>query len=191
MKTRGGTIYQLKVTLRYSKPPIWRRFLVREGTNFQILHEILQNVMRWTNSHLYDFEFGGTIYTDLELEDDFSLRPAKDARSVTLRKLRLSKGSKLCYIYDFGDYWVHDVVVEGVVTEEAGQFYPVCIKGRGACPPEDCGGIPGYFDLLTALDDPGHPDHEQIIDWLGGEFDPETFDLEEINAILRVRYRGV
>jgi len=185
MRTHGGSIYQLKVTLKDSKPPIWRRFLVREDTDLSCLHEILQDVMGWTGSHLYEFEVGGTLYTDLEDYDDYSIAPTMEAQSVTLRKLGLREGDKFRYVYDFGDYWVHDVVVEDVVPEQEGQSFPVCLKGRRACPPEDCGGIFGYFDLLTVINDPDHEDHVEMIEWLGDEFDPDAFDVEETNALLR------
>ena len=92
---------------------------------------------------------------------------------------------KLIYEYDFGDSWEHELLVEKILPLEEGKRYPVCLTGKRACPPEDCGGIWGYASLLEAIRDPEHPEHEEMVDWVGGEFDPEAFDLDEVNRELQ------
>ncbi len=139
--------------------------------------------MGWTNSHLYQFEIHGKQFTDLETWEPFDdeVQPG-DTDLVRLVDLRLEKGSSFTYLYDFGDDWLHDVLVEEVIPIPKGQRLPCCIDGARACPPEDCGGPPGYFELLEALHDPAHPEHESRRVWVGGAFDPERFDLRKANA---------
>lgn len=109
----------------------------------------------------------------------------RSARTAKLFRIAPSAGAKLLYEYDFGDGWQHDIVVEAILQPAEGVRYPVCVAGKRACPPEDCGGPYGYVELLEALGDPEHPEHEDKLDWIGEGFDPEAFDLEEINALLR------
>lgn len=104
---------------------------------------------------------------------------------MRLSQALTSIGDKIEYQYDFGDGWEHEIVLEKVLPPEEGAKYPVCIKGRRACPPEDCGSIWGYEDLLLALQDPNHPDHDDLLEWVGGSFDPEAFEPDEINELLR------
>ena len=108
----------------------------------------------------------------------------EDEDAVTLAKVCPKVKSKLIYEYDFGDDWQHVIEVEKIAAPEPGVKYPVCLAGKKACPPEDCGGLWGYGDLLDAIADPGHEQHEDMLDWLGDEFDPDAFDLEEVNAVL-------
>jgi hypothetical protein len=110
---------------------------------------------------------------------------AKDARTVTLERLVPREKSKLLYEYDFGDSWDHELLVEKRLPLAAGKRYPVCLTGKRACPPEDCGGVWGYASVLEAIRDPEHPEHEEMLEWVGGEFDPEAFDLDEVNRELR------
>jgi hypothetical protein len=177
-------IYQIKVTLEDSKPPIWRRILVRSDVNLEVLHYTLQVVMGWTNSHLHQFIVGQTFYGEPhpDYEDFMEMR---DERRVRLNQIAADEGFKFRYEYDFGDSWMHHLVVEKVLPPEPEQHYPVCIKGKRACPPEDVGGIWGYYGFLEAIQDPDHPEHEDYLEWIGGEFDPEAFDLDEINEALR------
>jgi hypothetical protein len=177
-------VHQLKITLRYTRPPIWRRLLVPSEILLSDLHDVIQIAMGWTGGHLHQFEVAGVYYTDFD-EDDLL-----DARSEGETKTRLNaiaprEGGKLRYDYDFGDGWDHSIIVEKVLPRERGRKYPVCLAGRRACPPEDCGGPHGYSNLLEALQDPKHPDHKDLAEWIGGEFDPEAFDLEAVNKLLR------
>jgi Plasmid pRiA4b ORF-3-like protein len=175
-------VYQIKVTLKGSKPPIWRRIQVTSETTLVQLHRILQRVMGWEGSHLYQFVIGGIPYGEPALLGELD---AEDARTATLEALGPREKSKFLYEYDFGDSWDHELLVEKRLPLEAGKRYPVCLTGKRACPPEDCGGIWGYASVLEAIRDPEHPEHEEMLEWIGGEFDPEAFDLDEVNRELQ------
>jgi hypothetical protein len=179
-KRQPVSVYQLKVTLKNSKPPIWRRIQVGSDINLYRLHQILQVVMGWTDSHLHQFivhgEYYGTPDADLEVENETRLK---------LNQAISGAGGKFVYEYDFGDSWGHVILVEKILQPEAGVHYPICLKGKRACPPEDCGGVWGYDDLLKAIEDPSHPEHKDILDWLGGGFDPEKFDVDMVNQRLK------
>ncbi len=109
---------------------------------------------------------------------------ALDSRKTKLNKILVGEKDTLKYEYDFGDGWDHTIVLEKIVEVDDHQPIPVCIKGKRNCPPEDCGGVWGYEDLLEIISDPKHPEHEEMLEWLGVEFDPEYFNLEEINEQL-------
>ena len=177
-------IYQIKVTLMGSRPPIWRRIQVPSDTTLAQLHGVLQMVMGWQDYHLHLFSVGRTMYglTDPEL----GIPEERDERWVLLRQVAAGEGSKFIYEYDFGDGWRHDVLVEKVLSAEAGVRYPRCTQGRRACPPEDVGGVGGYYDFLEAIKDPEHPEHEGMLEWIGGAFDPEAFDVEAVDSELSV-----
>jgi hypothetical protein len=175
-------IYQLKVTLRYSKPPIWRRILERGDTTLARLHDILQVAMGWTDSHLHQFVVGTTSYGPV---DPYNELDVENERSVRLSEVAPQAKARFTYEYDFGDGWLHQIVVERVRPAEEGTRYPVCVAGKRACPPEDCGGIWGYESFLESIRDPTHPEHADMLAWAGGSFDPEAFDLEDVNRQLR------
>ena len=175
-------IYQIKIALRESKPPIWRRLLVSDSINLYKLHQIIQTAMGWTDSHLHQFIIDGEYYSIPSPED---WRPVIDERHSHINQIAPSESDKFIYEYDFGDGWEHEVLVEKILPHEPGVIYPVCIKGKRACPPEDVGGIWGYEEFLVAMSDPNHEEHDLFLDWWGGKFDPESFDLEEINFALR------
>lgn len=170
-------IYQLKVTLLGAKPPIWRRLLVPATISLGELHFILQIAMGWENCHLFRFTIGRH---ELDPPDDEESSPA----GPPLRELLRRVGAKATYEYDFGDGWLHEIVVEKALGREPGNVYPVCITGKRRCPPEDCGGPPGYFNLLRAVSDPAHPEHDDVVQWLGEEFDPEEFAMDAVNKRL-------
>ena len=175
-------IYQIKVTLDESKPPIWRRILVPGDVTLEKLHYIIQVAMGWTNSHLHQFIVGQTYYGEPHPDYGFEMQ---DEGRVKLNQVAPREGFKFRYEYDFGDGWLHNLLVEKALEPEPGQQYPVCIKGKRACPPEDVGGVWGYEGFLEAIRDPDHSEHEMYLEWIGGEFDPEAFDLEETNELLR------
>ncbi len=186
-QTKSATdapIYQIKVTLEDSKPPIWRRLLVRSDSTLADLHDIIQAAFGWWDYHLHQFIVGEIHFgvPDPDYEDYLEM---KDEQDVTLRQVVPREGSKFRYEYDFGDSWLHQVLLEKILSPEPGQVYPLCIKGRRARPPEDVGGMWGYYHFLKAIADPEHEEHDEYLEWVGGEFDPETFDLEEINQALR------
>jgi hypothetical protein len=184
-KETTGTVYQLKITLKETKPPIWRRIQVSDSITLYRLHRIIQEAMGWWNYHLYEFELGRDHYG--EPDPDWGAE-IKSARRIRLNQLDLREGTKFSYVYDMGDYWVHEILVEKFLLAEEGKRYPTCIMGRRACPPEDCGGTWGYAELLEVLKDPNHEDHLDRLDWLGGQFDPDAFGVDEINRKLaRIR----
>ena len=171
------TIHQIKVTLRGSRPSIWRRFLVHSDVTLYKLHHILQVVMGWTGSHLHQYRIKNTYYG--EPNDEFGMRRVNE-KKVRLNELLRKPKDRLVYEYDFGDSWEHDLVLEGVEIAKVGEKYPIVLKGKGACPPEDVGGIYGYYDFLEAIKDPSHPEHKDYVEW-GEDFDPDEFDINEIN----------
>ncbi|PYS61939.1 MAG: hypothetical protein DMF76_09870 [Acidobacteria bacterium] len=112
---------------------------------------------------------------------------AIDERKVRLNQLLIRVGAKIVYTYDFGDGWEHGIVLEKGLPIEPNMAYPLCTGGRGACPPEDCGGLGGFYNLLEALQNPRHPQHEELLEWVGEDYDPEKFSIEAINRILHGR----
>jgi len=180
-KSGEKRVYQLKVTLRDIRPPIWRRIQVTSDITLFDLHGILQVVMGWYGGHLHEFDVFGDTYGDPQDAEGEVL----DERKVTLCKLITGEKEKFHYMYDFGDSWEHEILVEKILPAEKGIQYPVCLTGKRACPPEDCGGTSGYEELLEILNDPSHPKHEDMFNWLPGDFDSEKFDLESVNRRLR------
>lgn len=174
-------IYQIKVTLKGIKPPIWRRFLVPSSLNLYEFHIALQVVMGWTDSHLHGFVHKNIIYSLPEPNMDY----AEDESKVKLSSLLKKKGDKLRYDYDFGDNWEHDVVLEEILPYTHEQPLPFCLKGKRACPPEDCGGLWGYPKLLQIISHPEHEEYADMMEWLPEDFDPELFDIDEINGIFQ------
>jgi hypothetical protein len=181
-----GMVYRLKVTLKGSKPPIWRRLEVPGNITLAKLHRILQVAMGWTDSHLHAFKIGETYFQpDPDVDPLFSMIEEKNENKFKLEQVALREKMKFLYEYDFGDGWEHEILVEKILPMTEKNRYPVCIKGVKACPPEDIGGIWGYYDFLEVMQDPRHPNHEDIMEWVGDNFDPEWFDLDEINKQLR------
>jgi hypothetical protein len=182
-----GIVYQLKVSLRDVRPPVWRRLLILDSTDLHQLHLIIQDAMGWTNSHCYEFTVGGARFQSTASRD-LGFTPSEKAASATLGQLAPSFGRRFVYWYDFGDDWFHDIVVEKALNAEAGAIYPRCIGGKRACPPENCGGPYGYANFLEAISDPKHPEHAEFLEWVGGCFDPRAFDLGEAGAALVAKY---
>ena len=178
-----ATIHQLKMTLSRIRPPIWRRIQVPSDITLVRLHQVIQVTMGWIDYHLHQFEVGGLVYGDLSLNDD-GWFDVLNERTARLARVAPSAKSRLRYQYDFGDDWEHVILVEAVLPPAPGVRYPICLKGKRACPPEDCGGPWGYANLLEAIADPAHPEHSDLLGWLGKPFDPEAFDLEAINQRL-------
>ena len=182
-RTGTGPPYQLKISLVEIEAEIWRRLLVPRGVRLDRLHEIFQVAMGWTNSHLHEFRVGDTRYG--EPDPEFDEGDVRDERSVRLFEVAPGVNDTFRYEYDFGDRWEHLVVIEKILTpEESPADLPVCLAGARACPPEDCGGVPGYENLLEALRDPEHEEHDAMLEWVGGGFDPEAFDLKRVNRLL-------
>jgi len=174
-------LYEIRVQLRDIEPPIWRVLRVRPQTSLPRLHKILQKAMGWTNSHLHLFEIDGKPYGEGDFEWDFDVQ---DYRGMRLEKIFTKGRTSILYEYDLGDSWRHDITLLGTVEGEAGEKI-ACIAGARACPPEDCGGVTGYYHLLEALEDPEHEDYDMLLEWVGGKFDPEAFDVEAIDRALK------
>jgi hypothetical protein len=191
MATKQRQIYQVRITLLHSRPPIWRRLLVPAELTLGQLHKTLQAALGWTNSHLHEFRVGGRTYGRPDWEDSFVGEPMpEDERKVRLDGILAKVGMKVIYTYDFGDGWEHEVVLEKVLAFETGHAYPFCLDGERHCPPEDCGGVPGYEDVLRVMRDRYHPEHTDTLRWLGGKFDPEEFSVDKVNQGLeRLRPR--
>lgn len=188
--TAPETIYQLKVTLKEIRPPIWRRVLVASNTTLHRLHWIIQVSMGWTNSHLHQFIVDEQYYS----QPDFGLADegleVKNEKTARLGCLVTRAKSKFIYEYDFGDSWHHEILVEQILTPDPKTTYPVCLTGKRACPPEDCGGVWGYENFLDAIKRPDHPEHDEMLTWVGGAFDPEACDINRINRELWRLARG-
>lgn len=176
-------VYQIKVSLRGATPPIWRRLEVPADISLAQLHEILQTAFDWEDSHMHVFEtpFGNFGMPDADLGH-------RAEAPVTLEQVAPAVKSKILYTYDFGDDWDHDIVVEKILDRDPSVTYPRCTGGRRAAPPEDCGGIWGYAELIDVLKDPSHPEHDDRLEWLGldnaSEFDPAEFSAEEVTEEL-------
>lgn len=175
--------YQLRVELKGIEPLIWRRILVPENVALPKLHVILQWAMGWSNSHLHEYEIGRRRYgmRDDDWGDD---DPPLDERRVRLKPLIESGVRRFTYLYDFGDHWEHTVKIEDLVSPKSGAAPVLCTAGENACPPEDVGGPPGYFEFLAALKDPANEQHSDMLRWIGGAFDPAAFDIADINERL-------
>ena len=175
-------ILQCHVWLVDSEPPIWRTFEVSDQITLDVLHGVMQRVMGWEFSHLYDFKIGGDRYASpfpVPLEDTL------DATVPQLASFQLTKDTQFTYTYDFGDGWRHQITVADVLPWRDGGQVPHCLKGDRACPPEDCGGVWGYEGLLERLGDPEDPEYEELLDWIGDDFDSERFDVDAVNAQLQ------
>lgn len=171
----------LRIALHEVKPLVWRRFVVPADIQLPRLHKVIQAVMGWEDSHLHQFDFGGTTYG--VLDDEFP-----DDRTLSEKGVRLSKalgsGTEFEYQYDFGDNWQHRIVVEAMGAPDLLLTLPVCLVGENACPPEDVGGVTGYAEFREALADPKHDQHKDYLAWVGGVFDPTGFDVNAVNAKL-------
>ncbi len=176
-------LYELHVELEDIEPRIWRRILVPGSIKLPQLHDLLQLVMGWTDSHLHSFEFGKKVFSSrhAELEELNMLDEAKH----TLESVLGDSLREFVYEYDFGDSWRHLIQIKLVATPNTEWFYPLCVAGERAAPPDDVGGAPGYMEFLDAIKTPKHPEHESMLIWIGGAFDPEGFDLNTINRTLR------
>lgn len=171
----------LRVELQYIKPIIERTFIVPADITLTKLHKTLQVVMGWENAHLHEFTIDGVRYGTPD--PDFPEMNVKSERRVRLNDA-LRQGKQFEYLYDFGDGWLHTITLTKTLDQWFDQL-PYCIDGRNACPPEDVGGPPGYKDFLDAIRDDEHPDHDLLMRWYGGEFDPKAFDAVKLNARLR------
>lgn len=187
--TKNRALYQLKITLRDIQPPIWRRIQVWEDTTLAQLHTILQILMGWEDYHLHEFGIGCRLYSVPDPDDDMNERKVIDERRVALGEVVPRVGTQFVYLYDFGDSWEHDLLLEAILLPETAAPYPTCIGGARRTPPEDVGGAHGYEEYLSALADPEHEEHENMLQWRG-PFDPETFSPVLVNQGLQKKFRS-
>ena len=174
---KTSSIYQFKVTLKFIKPKIWRQIQVPANYTFQDLHLTIQNAMGWENDHLYQFEMATHRHHRMVIGINECDQLDYEA---TIEQYFLSPKDKALYLYDFGDSWKHEVILEKILPRVKNTKYPQCIKGKGACPPEDCGGVWGYEDILEIIKNPNHEKYAEHMEWLGEKFDPEEFNPKSI-----------
>lgn len=180
-------MFQLRVTLEDVAPPVWRTLLVPSTITLTALHVVVNEAMGWADSHLHQFVLRDRRFGDLSMPDAGDDLGLEDERKHRLDEL-IGKGQSIGYEYDFGDGWSHEVKVEKTVELDGRFVYPLCVGGARACPPEDCGGPGGYEHLLEVLKNSKAEDHDDLVAWVGGHFDPEGFDVNRINAALRERF---
>lgn len=184
-------IFQIQISLRGFRPKIWRRVLVSENLLLSDFHKIIQTTMGWTNLHFHHFIKNRTYYSP-KMEDDAFWDNSQyiDYKKMKIVDLLKVEKDKVIYEYDFGDSWEHDIVLEKILPHDSKLVYPLCIKGKMNCPPEDCGGIYGYANMLEIIKNPKHKNYEEFIEWLGEEFDPEYFNINEVNNLLKEKNFG-
>lgn len=181
-------VYQPKVTLDGIRPLIWRRIQVRGDISLFKLHKILQVVMGWQDYHLHRFEIEGESYSVISREADMLGDDFIDEKKVRLNRVIPGEKFKFAYEYDFGDSWYHTILVEKILQPKEELKHPICLKGKRSAPQEDCGGTSGYVHVLRAFRNPKHPDHEDIMNWLEEGYDPERFNVDEVNeGLMKIR----
>jgi hypothetical protein len=188
---------QLKIELPYTDPPVWRTVVVPHDIRLDRLHSVIQQSLAWDDAHMHSFERNGVIYetpvpADMDMFGGLSSRPVHDERKVTLDQVLTKTRQKLDYTYDFGDDWLHKITLEKLLPDELAlspkgkpKRIALCVDGANAAPPEDCGGLPGFENLKEALADPKHPDHDDMVEWWGDEFDAAKCSLAAINEDLK------
>jgi hypothetical protein len=175
-------LLQIKVSLSDVDPPIWRRLLVASSTDLAELHQIIQLAMGWTNSHPHQFTAGHQQFGIPDIEFGDSTIPERGKRIGSLLK---REAQWIIYEYDFSDSWEHRITLEKILPYRPEEAGPQCSDGRRGCPPEDVGGAWGYQEFLEAYCDRGHPDHQEKVDWIGRSYDPERFDIDDVNRKLK------
>jgi len=180
--------YHFKIQIKdIQKPPVWRRILVPENITFDIFHQIIQAAFGWSDCHLYHFSLRAwTTEPIYKIPDEFDYDDGitEDSRITKLSEVFNRPKQTLTYMYDFGDNWEHHIILEKISDERI--ITSLCIDGKGACPPEDCGGIPGYYHLIEILNDPKHRQHKEMKNWLGmakdEKWDVNRFDSNTANT---------
>lgn len=189
------TLLQLRIELLYTDPLIWRRVLVPDTITLVQLHAVIQESMGWLNCHPHDFDIAGRRFGMIDPEWDVDPKLINEARKTLLKVLWNRK--QFDYLYDFGDSWLHRItqekilpIIEQITLDEiipmiGPQRYAMCVDGENACPPEDVGGVPGYHNFLDVISNPDHEEYDEMIEWCGGSFDPEFFDIDTANKNLK------
>lgn len=178
------SVLQLKIALVDIKPVVWRSIQVPGNYTFWDLHCAIQDAMGWYDAHLHEFIIKNKhiAIPDAEFTDDFPETKLNERNEKIMDNIT-EKNQSFGYIYDFGDGWEHKITFEKILPREKGVVYPRCLKGKRACPPEDCGGPWGYENLLEIIKNPEHKEYEGMMEWLGvedDEYDPEYFDPSDV-----------
>jgi len=171
-------IFQIHLSLPETEPLVWRRIHVSGLFTLEALHSVFQMVMGWQMTHLYEFKIGPHRYSDPD-EFDNSVKSPQISIAAAL-----AGHTSFQYTYDFGDNWEHEVLVEGITASDKNFNYPICVGGENACPPEDCHGVPGYANLKKIISNANDPEFGDMLRWLGGHFNPASFDPNRINRDL-------
>lgn len=183
-----GMAYQFKIQIKgISKPPVWRRLIVPGNFSFHQFHLAIQYAFGWYNCHLYEFPLDWYSGLSIQLPYEGIDPDEMDSQKTKLNKIFKSEGDQLAYIYDFGDWWEHSILLEKIIPGKMTR--PSCTGGKGKCPPEDCGGNPGYQNFLKIFNDPANPEYEGMREWAwwipeDQEWDPKEFDLEWTNEVV-------
>ena len=175
-------ICTVRIELLDTDPQIWREVEVPTSVTLKVLHDIVQITMGWLDQHLWEFRIDDRSY-GLPMDEDRGMEPRIEAIKVRLRDVLKPRRTTIKYIYDFGDGWEHRIIVTRVRPGAPGVSYPHYLGGEWNCPPEDCGGTPGYYAMLDALADPGHPDHAEVAEYLEG-WDPKEIDVFPLEVAL-------
>ena len=175
-------IATVRIELKDTDPLIWRQVEVPTSITLKVLHDIIQITIGWFDYHLWEFTIAGRRY-GLPMDEDWGTEPRKDAAKVRLREVLKPGRTVIDYLYDFGDGWEHRITVTDVRQGDPDLAYPRYLGGQGAGPPEDCGGVPGFYDLLEARADPDHPEHAQAVEWLD-DYDPDDIEILPIKYAL-------
>ncbi len=183
-KKEEPSVYQLKITLLGIEPPILRRIQVPNTLLLCCLHDALQAVLGWTDSHLHQFVKDDTYWSDPEWYEDYDDIEVIDESRVRVGRVLEAEGESVCYDYDFGDNWQHEVILEKILPAPTVRPRPVCLGGERHRPPEDVGGTSGYEEFLEVIFDPTHEEYERYLTWAGGSFQPEEFDQRAVNEVL-------
>lgn len=180
---------QFKVTLRYIQPQIWRRLVLPDNFTLGDLHGAIQLAMGWEDCHMHAFVIGGVSYTDSRAAEMGDMDMVNEDTVLLSRMVTRAK-QKFTYEYDFGDSWLHEIVVEKLLPPDPAATHPVCLAGARACPPEDCGSFPGYDAIVAALKASKKTgEQKERLEWLGRGYDPELFDLEKVNRRLKAAWK--
>jgi hypothetical protein len=184
-------IYQIQISLKNITPKIWRRILVPADLPMADLHKIIQTTMGWENGHLHQFIKDRKLYSVKNPDDDMWEDSVNfEYKNMVVSDFLKKEKDKIDYEYDFGDGWLHEVLLEKILPVNTLVKYPIVTGGKRTCPPEDCGGPWGYANLLEIISQPGHGEYDDMLEWLGGYFDPEDFNLEEVNQRLHQKNFG-
>lgn len=176
-------IFQIKISLTGVKPAIWRRLQVPSDLFLHDFHKVIQTAMGWENSHLHQFVKKNRIFGIADDEFETS-EHFMDYTSIRLIDILNKPNDTIKYIYDFGDTWIHEITLEKIIEPSINDYYPFCIEGERNCPPENSGGPVAYMGMLNILKTPGHPERDEIIEWLDEDWDSETFNIDIVNEML-------